>query len=92
MSKASEEFLRQYAKGKVIELFIRDGGGELGNNTRHIAEAMEAYKEHCAKAENLPISDVVGSFTMQDLMDHYIKTEGFDFTSKVIDVLNSMVK
>ncbi len=34
---------------------------------------------------------VIGSFSMQDLMLYYQDTENFDFTSKAIDVLNSMV-
>lgn len=42
--------------------------------------------------EALRIHDVIGSFTMQELMVFYtLKNNGFDFNSKAIDVLNSMV-
>jgi hypothetical protein len=78
--KTAEDFLRQYAKGKPLELFIRDGGGELANNSRHIAEAMEAYKEHCTKAENLPISHVMRC-SVKDIDKFYEKTGYSDNTN-----------
>lgn len=44
------------------------------------------------QAEQLRKHDVIGSFSMQDLMLYYQDAENFDFTSKAIEVLNSMVK
>lgn len=40
--------------------------------------------------EALSQHDVIGSFSMQEFILHYTKDNGFDFNSKVIDVLNSM--
>lgn len=42
---SAKEYLIEYAKGKPIEMLISDGGGNLPNNTRHIADAMEAYAD-----------------------------------------------
>jgi hypothetical protein len=45
MTTEAETFLIQYAKGKTIEIMISDGGGNLPNNTKMIAAAMEAYRQ-----------------------------------------------
>lgn len=49
----------------------------------------KAIKE--AVTESLRKHDIISSFSMQDLMLYYQDAENFDFTSKVIEVLNSMV-
>jgi hypothetical protein len=53
------------------------------------------YSEHKAIVEALTKQlrkhAVIGSFSMQDLMLYYQDAENFDFTSKAIEVLNSMV-
>lgn len=49
----------------------------------------KAIKE--AVTEALCKHAVIGSFSMQDLMLYYQDAGNFDFTSKVIEVLNSMV-
>ena len=49
----------------------------------------KAIKE--AVTEALRKHDVIDSFSMQDLMLYYQDAENFDFTSKAIEVLNSMV-
>ena len=50
----------------------------------------KAIKE--AVTEALRKHAVIDSFSMHDLMLYYQDSENFDFTSKAIEVLNSMVR
>lgn len=50
----------------------------------------KAIKE--AVTEALSKHAVIDSFSMHDLMLYYQDSENFDFTSKAIEVLNSMVR
>jgi hypothetical protein len=88
MNKA-EDFLKQYANGKPIQIFIGNDGGELPNNIHHIASVMEAYKEHCIKSQKSdslpPVSE---SFTRNDLLLFYKWYDSlpYDFKSDTVEV------
>ena len=76
---------KRYYCGNGEGMFEDDKNGHWVEYSEHKA-IVEALTEQLRK------HDVIGSFSMQDLMLYYQDAENFDFTSKAIEVLNSMVK
>ena len=75
---------KRYYCGNGEGMFEDDKNGHWVEYSEHKA-IVEALTEQLRK------HDVIGSFSMQDLMLYYQDAENFDFTSKAIEVLNSMV-
>ena len=57
---------------------------------KELKDKVEEIHRLLAENESLRQKNVNGSISMQDLMLYYQDTDGFDFTSKAIDVLRSM--
>jgi len=75
---------KRYYCGNGEGMFEDDKNGHWVEYSEHKA-IVEALTEQLRKHA------VIGSFSMQDLMLYYQDAENFDFTSKAIEVLNSMV-